>query len=172
MSEGVHFQIDFEAKIEEEKKKAKVKYEQMKSEAKQAKEELITPLTTDMQSFKPFSGIPGLGSATPKTGTAGDDQPWGKGSEGELEEDNTSPIDATVLTKPRQVSTTGAYAGLISARKRKHDESTSTTESPSSRRKSVASESSRSGNIDSRARRPYAPQKKSPRGARPTFDEV
>ena len=161
---------DFRAAIEEEKRKAKDAYMRRKSEAWRGKAELVSPLTAEMHSVEPFSGIPGLGTARPTTGF--DDQPLAKAFEDRVEAEPISPIDSADPIKSQKPSTTTSYAGLVSARKRKHDEPSSTAETSASRRKSAASESSRSGGIENRTRRPFAPAKKASRGARPIFDEM
>ncbi|KAI9794008.1 MAG: hypothetical protein M1816_006633 [Peltula sp. TS41687] len=166
--------IDFKAAIEEEKKRAKNEYERRRSSAWQTKEELVSPLMSDMKSFEPFSSIPGLGGALPvTTAFATDDSAWGKGYEEDVvEEKDISPIDPVEPIKRRQSSTAGPYAGLVSARKRKRDDPTSATQTASSRRQSMASEKARSGDADKGTSRPFAPPKKPARVATANYDEI
>ena len=164
---------DFKAAIEEQKRRARDEYERKRSGSWQGKEELVSPTIPDMEPLGMFSGIPGLGNGRPTVETTvetlGSRQASENQSSKDVERDLKSPISPTDGDKPRQSSMTTGYAGLVSARKRKHDGSSSNVaETASSRRKSVVSKDGGEGTSG----RPFAPPKKLPRGARPAYDEM
>lgn len=161
---------EFRAAIEEEKKRARREHGKTRAESWGGKDEPGSPMNTDIQSIQPFSAIPGLGSAKPAPDISSDDSPWGVPEVEKMDEDVISP---TLSTDGRTSGQPFSYAGLVSARKRKHDDSATKIKGmPPSRRTSMASRSDGFGDAEGDQKRPFAPPKKPARGLRPAYDDM